>query len=239
MWPSHLILCRLHWSRSGSPVVTCRPRFDGGLDQWRLWCECFLTTAVAYIQLQKGLKGCGEGMAHCIAQWTPLRFCLVNTFRRSEGEPAEELASHLWPWQEELHQVLLEDLWCFGGRTYPSTTSSVTQEFPLLHVLQKYMWPETTWSCYGTTCNTSGWSGHMPVTGCILVLFFFNLYCTYAYLASCDYVTYVTQNAPQCIQKQQETMAVAKDGMDNKLLSKAFEKPPNKYSHIVLELFLT
>lgn len=64
-------------------------------------------------------------------------------------------------------------------------------------------------------------------------------------LAKCtreQYARYLRQGQEYlavCVQRRQETMAAAKDGMDDNLLSKAFEKLPNKYSHIALELFLT
>ncbi|KAF8325292.1 hypothetical protein F5887DRAFT_1085601 [Amanita rubescens] len=64
-------------------------------------------------------------------------------------------------------------------------------------------------------------------------------------LAKCtreQYARYLQQGKEYlalCIQRRRETMAAAKDGMDDNLLSKAFDKPPNKYSHIALELFLT
>lgn len=63
-------------------------------------------------------------------------------------------------------------------------------------------------------------------------------------LAKCtreQYARYLRQGKEflaVCVQRRRETMAAAKDGMDDERLSKAFDMPPNLFSHIALEWFL-
>lgn len=63
-------------------------------------------------------------------------------------------------------------------------------------------------------------------------------------LAKCtreQYARYLRQGKEflaACVKRRRETKAAAKDGINDELLSQAFDKPPNKYSADALEWFL-
>lgn len=98
-------------------------------------------------------------MAYNIARWTFLAFQLVRACKESEGE---ELALRIQMWRKELQRVLVEDGWLFGGRTHRSVASSVTEDFPPMDVVRKYVKPETSWSRYGAAPNMSNWRPCLP-----------------------------------------------------------------------------
>ena len=96
------------------------------------------------IDRQVGLSGCGEAIAHRIAQYPTLGDCLLKLFRTRRDPHDHSVDNVLDQWRKQLANYLAQDPLYLLARRQPLLASRIPDSFPNPEVINALLHPAVT-----------------------------------------------------------------------------------------------